>query len=167
MVPMSQLASTISPITGGYASPYDSSQCSDDAVSNRIRKMEMEIAHLKKKNAQIASNRERHQQIQIEKETMRELILQKQRDQLRSLQEIKQKHKARLAQLESSRSESNPREQVSRLNRSKSEFARLERWRTNEQIEQGNIDEYQRKKRAYIEVKVHEIAAKSRFQKAA
>lgn len=48
------------------------------------------------------------------------------------------------------------------LNRSKSEFARLQRWRTNEQIEQENIDEYQRKKKAYIEVKVRQIAAKSK-----
>ena len=83
MVPANQLTSSLSPISGVHASPYDSSQCSDDAMSNRIRKMEMEIAHLKKKNAQMASDRERRQQIQLEKETMRELILQKQRDQLR------------------------------------------------------------------------------------
>ena len=63
MVPANQLTSSISALSGAYASPYDSSQCSDDAVSNRIRKMEMEIVHLKKKNAQLASDRERHQQI--------------------------------------------------------------------------------------------------------
>ena len=63
MVPASQLTSSISALSGAYASLYDSSQCSDDAVSNRIRKMEMEIVHLKKKNAQLASDRERHQQI--------------------------------------------------------------------------------------------------------
>ena len=82
MVPASRLTGSISPISGVCTSPYDSSQCSEDAVSNRIRKMEMEIIHLKKKNAQMASDRERHHQIQIEKETMRELLLQKQRDQL-------------------------------------------------------------------------------------
>lgn len=86
---------------------------------------------------------------------MRELRLQKQRDQLRELQEIKRKHQTMRAQMESSRSESTQRNQAALTNRSKSEYARLERWRTNEQIEQEHIDEYQRKKKAYIEVKVH------------
>lgn len=86
---------------------------------------------------------------------MRELRLQKQRDQLRELQEIKRKHQTMRAQMEGSRSESTQRNQVALINRSKSEYARLERWRTNEQIEQEHIDEYQRKKKAYIEVKVH------------